>query len=154
MADKGPIWEKIVEKNGLQKFRFEEIAAWGYPDGVFASDYDIVSDTSKARRFGFHDLVDTEEMFFRMDHIAVSLAPERQIFRRAYVRYASSSTRDQVVHLGEKHFEKRGRVRPVIADHQIDRRCFTLQRAADDRWRKKISRIKGQQGEATRGYDH
>src|SRR6202011_5575998 len=27
MADKGPIWEKIVEKNGLQKFRFEEIAA-------------------------------------------------------------------------------------------------------------------------------
>ena len=34
---------------------------------VFASDYDnIVSDTSKARRFGFHDLVDTEEMFFRM----------------------------------------------------------------------------------------
>ena len=66
MADKGPVWEKIVEKNGLQKFRFEEIAAWGYPDGVFASDYDIVSDTSKARRFGFHDLVDTEEMFFRM----------------------------------------------------------------------------------------
>ena len=34
--------------------------------GVFASDYDIVSDTSKARRFGFYDLVDTEEMFFRM----------------------------------------------------------------------------------------
>ena len=66
MADKGPIWEKIVEENGLQKFRFEEIAAWDYPDGVFASDYDIVSDTGKARRFGFHDLVDTEEMFFRM----------------------------------------------------------------------------------------
>src|ERR1700720_2297322 len=38
MADKGPIWEKIVEERGWQKFRFEEIAAWGYPDGVFASD--------------------------------------------------------------------------------------------------------------------
>jgi nucleoside-diphosphate-sugar epimerase len=66
MADKGPIWDRIVEKNGLQKYRFEEIAAWGYPDGVFASDYDIISDTSKARRFGFHELVDTEEMFLRM----------------------------------------------------------------------------------------
>ncbi len=66
MADKGPIWGRIVENNGLRKYRFEEIAAWGYPDGVFASDYDIVSDTSKARRFGFHDLVDTEEMFVRM----------------------------------------------------------------------------------------
>jgi hypothetical protein len=31
MADKGPIWEKIVEKNGLQKFRFEEIAGLGLP---------------------------------------------------------------------------------------------------------------------------
>jgi hypothetical protein len=50
----------------LQKFRFEEIAAWGYPDGVFASDYDIVSDTSKAPPSRFHDLVDTEEMFLRM----------------------------------------------------------------------------------------
>ena len=66
MSDKGPIWTRIVEKNGLQKYRFEEIAAWGYPDGVFASDYDIISDTSKGRRFGFHDLVDTEEMFLRM----------------------------------------------------------------------------------------
>jgi hypothetical protein len=59
----------IVDSNGLQKFRFEEIAAWGYPDGVFASDYDIVSDTSKARRFGFHELVDTEEIFLRMFRI-------------------------------------------------------------------------------------
>jgi hypothetical protein len=66
MADKGPIWDRIVEKNELQKFRFDEIAACGYRDDVFASDYDIVSDTSKARRFGFHDLVDTEEMFLRM----------------------------------------------------------------------------------------
>ena len=38
----------------------------GLPGGVFASDYDIVSDTSKARRFGLHDPVDTEEMFLRM----------------------------------------------------------------------------------------
>src|SRR6266849_6012172 len=81
-----------------------------------------------------------------MDHIAVSLAPGRLTFRRAHVQHASCSTRDQVVNLGEKHFEKRGRVRPVIADHQIDHRCFALQWAADDRWRKKISGINGQQG--------
>src|SRR3981081_1174167 len=75
MADKGPIWQKIVEENGLQKFRFEEIAAWGYPDGVFASDYDIVSDTSKARRFGFHDaeLVTKDELFRRADVVTIHL---------------------------------------------------------------------------------
>jgi NAD(P)-dependent dehydrogenase (short-subunit alcohol dehydrogenase family) len=66
MTDKGPIWDRIVAEHGLQRHRFEDIAAWGYPENVFNSDYDIVSDTSKARRLGFHDLVDTEEMFFRM----------------------------------------------------------------------------------------
>ena len=33
---------------------------------MFASDYDIISNTGKARRFGFHDSLDTEEMFLRM----------------------------------------------------------------------------------------
>ena len=45
---------------------YEEIAAWAFGDFVFASDYDIVSDTSKARRFGFHECVDTEEMLLRL----------------------------------------------------------------------------------------
>jgi len=66
MLDKESIWDGVVENSGLRKYRYRDIAAWGYPDGVFASDYDIVSDTSKARRFGFHDLVDSEEMFLRM----------------------------------------------------------------------------------------
>ena len=66
MADKGPIWDRIVAEHGLQSHRYQDIAAWGYPQGVFDSDYDIVSDTGKARRFGFNDSVDTEEMFLRM----------------------------------------------------------------------------------------
>jgi nucleoside-diphosphate-sugar epimerase len=66
MADKGPVWDRIVAEHRLQSHRYQDIAVWGYPQGVFDSDYDIVSDTGKARRFGFHDLVDTEEMFLRM----------------------------------------------------------------------------------------
>jgi nucleoside-diphosphate-sugar epimerase len=66
MADKAPIWERIVSEHGLVPTSFEAIASWGYPESVFDSDYDIVSDTGKARRFGFHAAVDTEEMFLRM----------------------------------------------------------------------------------------
>ena len=29
-------------------------------------DYDVISDTTKARRYGFHGAVDTYEMFTRM----------------------------------------------------------------------------------------
>lgn len=66
MADKGPIWDRIVKKHGLRPFSFEEIVLWPYGDFVFTPEYDIISDTGKARRFGFHECVDTEEMFFRL----------------------------------------------------------------------------------------
>ena len=62
----GPDLGQHCQKTVCKNTAYQDIAAWGYPDNVFASDYDIVSDTSKARRFGFHDLIDTEEMFFRM----------------------------------------------------------------------------------------
>ncbi len=66
MADKGPVWDCIVARHGLQPHSYQEIVAWGYPENVFASDYDIVSDMGKARRLGFHDSVDSKEMFLRM----------------------------------------------------------------------------------------
>lgn len=66
MADKGPVWDRIVQKNGLQRYRFEQIAAWPFGDFVFTPDYDMISDMGKARRYGFGDAVDSEEMFLRL----------------------------------------------------------------------------------------
>jgi hypothetical protein len=42
-----------------------DLAAWPFADYVFGCDYDVMSNTTKARQFGFHDVVDTEEMFLR-----------------------------------------------------------------------------------------
>lgn len=53
MGDKGPVWDRIVAKHGLKAHRYRDIISWGYPESVFASDYDIISNTDKARRFGF-----------------------------------------------------------------------------------------------------
>lgn len=63
MADKGPLWERIVAKHNLKPYRYEEIVSWGYGDIVFSTEHDIISDTGKARRFGFREVIDTEEMF-------------------------------------------------------------------------------------------
>ena len=82
MSDKGPVWDDIVEKHQLQKHNYRDVAAWSYPDNVFASDYDIVSDTSKARRFGFHDLMDTEEMFLECSPNFVANASSRSVVPR------------------------------------------------------------------------
>ena len=66
MTDKGPAWDRIVKKYSLAPHRFEQIAAWPFGDFVFTPDYDMISDMGKARRYGFGDAVDSEEMFLRL----------------------------------------------------------------------------------------
>jgi nucleoside-diphosphate-sugar epimerase len=66
MADKEGLWQDIQEKYSLKKHSYEEVSSWGFADGVFSWDYDFFADGSKARRLGFHEYVETREMFFRM----------------------------------------------------------------------------------------
>ncbi|WP_145029371.1 SDR family oxidoreductase [Paenibacillus sp. Y412MC10] len=63
MADKEPLWNDMVQKHGLAPHSYQEVSSWGFGDFVFSWDYDFFADGTKARRFGFHEYVDTEEMF-------------------------------------------------------------------------------------------
>ena len=63
MADKEHLWEAMIAKHGLQNTPYEQVSSWGFADFVFSWDYDFFADGAKARRFGFHEFVDTEEMF-------------------------------------------------------------------------------------------
>ena len=65
MADKG-LSRKKSSKRAVAEIPLRRDCGLGLPGQRIASDYDIVSDRSKARRFGFHDLAGTEEMFLRM----------------------------------------------------------------------------------------
>ncbi|SHN45355.1 SDR family oxidoreductase [Chitinophaga sp. CF418] len=66
MADKAPLWEKMKQKYGLADIPYEELSSWRFADFVFSWDYDMFGDGSKARRAGFHEYVETKEMFFRI----------------------------------------------------------------------------------------
>ena len=63
MRDKDAVWQRIVEKHGLQPRRLDEVAQWTFADWLFRQTYDIVSSTTKLRRAGFHEAIDTEDMF-------------------------------------------------------------------------------------------
>ncbi|GMK43739.1 NAD-dependent dehydratase [Paenibacillus glycanilyticus] len=63
MADKEPLWNAMVDKYDLQRINYKEVSSWRFGDFVFSWDYDFFADGSKARRFGFHDYIDTEKMF-------------------------------------------------------------------------------------------
>ena len=66
MADKEALWNSIVRKHKLQKTAFAETAHWAYANYAFAPTYDIMLDNTKARKYGFQEFVDSEEMFIRI----------------------------------------------------------------------------------------
>ena len=65
MRDKALVWETLRERHGLQ-YGYEALSAWPFGDFVFSWDYDFLADGSKARRLGFHEYADTEQMFYRI----------------------------------------------------------------------------------------
>jgi nucleoside-diphosphate-sugar epimerase len=66
MQDKEPLWNAMVEKYGLADNSYKSVSSWGFGDFVFSWDYDFFADGTKARRFGFHEFVDTESMFLNI----------------------------------------------------------------------------------------
>jgi nucleoside-diphosphate-sugar epimerase len=66
MADKALLWRAMTEKYALKPYDYDQLVAWPFADYVFGCDWDVMSDVTKSRRFGFHDVVDSEEMFMRL----------------------------------------------------------------------------------------
>lgn len=62
MANKEDLWDRLVGEHGLQH-SYAEVSSWAFADAVFSWDYDLIADSSKARRLGFHDFVETSSMF-------------------------------------------------------------------------------------------
>ena len=64
MADKKPVWEAIVKRHNLQPIPYEQISSWPFADAILRlMEFDNITSTIKARRAGFHDCIDTEDMF-------------------------------------------------------------------------------------------
>jgi hypothetical protein len=66
MADKGALWEEMTAKHELKRVSYTDLVAWPFADYVFSTDWDVMSDVTKFRLFGFHDVVDSEAMFVRL----------------------------------------------------------------------------------------
>ena len=79
MADKAPLWDRMVERHKLEPNPYSDVSSWRFGDFVFRWDYDVIADGSKARRYGFHDHVDTKAMFLQIfeDFRARNVIPRR-----------------------------------------------------------------------------
>ncbi|KAI3799262.1 hypothetical protein L1987_34554 [Smallanthus sonchifolius] len=59
MKDKGNVWDKIVEENGLYKTKMEEIACLDLLDIILKFEIQHVCSMNKSREFGFHGYANT-----------------------------------------------------------------------------------------------
>lgn len=66
MAAQKHLWADMQQKYQLAPFDYDYLSSWAFGDFVFSWDYDFFADGSKARRAGFHEYEDTEEMFIRL----------------------------------------------------------------------------------------
>jgi nucleoside-diphosphate-sugar epimerase len=63
MAGKEKLWDEIIARHGLQKHPLSQIVNWNFANYAFSNDWDVMSDTTKCRRYGFLEFIDSEEMF-------------------------------------------------------------------------------------------
>ncbi|MBN9451768.1 MAG: SDR family oxidoreductase [Bosea sp.] len=63
MAGADALWDKIVARDGLQKHPLSQLVNWNFANYAFSNDWDVMSDTTKCRRYGFLEFIDSEEMF-------------------------------------------------------------------------------------------
>jgi nucleoside-diphosphate-sugar epimerase len=66
MADKEALWNEIMQEHGLLPTPFSEAANWAFANYAFAPTWDIMLDNTKARKYGFQEFVDSEDMFIRI----------------------------------------------------------------------------------------
>ncbi|MSP67878.1 MAG: SDR family oxidoreductase [Alphaproteobacteria bacterium] len=63
MADKGPLWDRIVAKYGLAQNPFADIADWSIADHTFGRAWDYYLEDRKRIQAGFVEVLDTQQMF-------------------------------------------------------------------------------------------
>jgi nucleoside-diphosphate-sugar epimerase len=82
MADKAPVWEKIVAAHGLRRTKLHELALWAYGDYQVRPDWEVASSMDKARALGFMASLDSFDMFRRQyqNYRAENVMPRMGVF--------------------------------------------------------------------------
>ncbi len=57
------LWDAMRTKHSLTSPAIDAIVSWGFVDWLLTCDYDVISNVNRLRKLGFHEAVDTEQMF-------------------------------------------------------------------------------------------
>ncbi len=67
-----PLWRELSTTHDLVIDNLSELVSWSFANYVFGTTWDVMSDSTKIRRHGFHEMLDSEKMFMdRLDQLRV-----------------------------------------------------------------------------------
>lgn len=66
MEDKGALWDDIVARGDLTRNALSALINWAFVEGVMNLRQTVVTSTIKARRAGFADCIDSEDMILEL----------------------------------------------------------------------------------------
>ena len=62
MADGAPLWRDLAARHNLIEGDLASLVSWPFADYIFGVEWDVMADTQKARRAGFPEFMDSEDM--------------------------------------------------------------------------------------------
>jgi len=63
MADKGPVWDRLVARHGLVPTSWDSLVDWTFMDKAIGPGVEVIVSNIKLRQAGFGDCLDTEDSF-------------------------------------------------------------------------------------------
>jgi nucleoside-diphosphate-sugar epimerase len=62
MPAQQPLWDRIAASHGLRKIDIARIVDWAWVDYMLRMSHDVLLETGKIRRAGFHDCIETDSV--------------------------------------------------------------------------------------------
>lgn len=63
MPDQQALWDRIARRHGLREIAIGKIVNWAWVDYMLRMSHDVLLETGKIRRAGFHDCIETDSVF-------------------------------------------------------------------------------------------
>lgn len=63
MPDQQALWDRIAKRHGLREIAIGKIVNWAWVDYMLRMSHDVLLETGKIRRAGFHDCIETDRVF-------------------------------------------------------------------------------------------
>jgi nucleoside-diphosphate-sugar epimerase len=63
MPGQEAVWQRIRERAGLREIALKSVVDWSWIDYMLRMEHDVLLETGKIRRAGFHDCIETDKVF-------------------------------------------------------------------------------------------